>query len=76
MPAKTTYLQPTQPPSITTPYPSKNSSLAPLICAALTARTMQLQCTLQDGHIMLTSDSGMIEIEPEVWHGSWREGDA
>jgi uncharacterized protein YaeQ len=47
-----------------------------LALAALTARTMQLQCTLQDRHLMLTSDSGMIEIEPEVWHGRFREGDA
>ena len=43
--------------------------------AALVKRTMQLQCTLQEGHIMLTSDSGLIEIEPEVWHGSIREDD-
>jgi uncharacterized protein YaeQ len=40
--------------------------------AALASRTMQLQCTLQEGHIMVTSDAGMIEVEPKVWHGSLR----
>ena len=40
--------------------------------AALAGRAMQLQCTLQEGHIMLTSDAGMIEIEPKVLHGSFR----
>ena len=40
--------------------------------AALAGRTMQLQCTLQEGHIMLTSDAGMIEIEPKALHGSFR----
>lgn len=40
--------------------------------AALVSRTMQLQCTIQESHIMVTSDAGMIEIEPQVWHGSFR----
>lgn len=40
--------------------------------AALSSRTMQLQCTLQEGHIMMTSEAGMIEIEPKVLHGSFR----
>ncbi len=37
--------------------------------AALASRNMQLQCTIQEGHIMLTSDAGMIEIEPRVLQG-------
>jgi uncharacterized protein YaeQ len=43
-----------------------------LALAALASRTMQLQCTIQEGHIMITSDSGMIEIEPEILQGSFR----
>lgn len=42
--------------------------------AALANRNMQLQCTIQEGHIMMTSDAGMIEIEPKVWQGSFRPG--
>lgn len=38
--------------------------------AALASRTMQLQCTLQEGHVMITSEAGMIEIEPALLHGS------
>jgi len=34
--------------------------------AELANRNMQLQCTVQEGHIMMTSDSGMIEIEPQT----------
>lgn len=37
--------------------------------AALASRNMQLQCTIQEGHIMFTSDAGMIEIEPKVLQG-------
>ena len=37
-----------------------------LALAGLASRTMQLQCTIQEGHIMMTSDSGMIEIEPKI----------
>lgn len=40
-----------------------------LALAALANRTMQLQCTIQEGHIMMTSDAGMIEIEPRVLQG-------
>ena len=43
-----------------------------LALAALASRNMQLQCTLQEGHIMVTSDVGMIEIELKVLHGSFR----
>jgi len=39
--------------------------------AALASRTMQLQCTIQEGHIMLTSESGMITIEPKILQGSF-----
>ena len=37
--------------------------------AALSSRTMQLQCSLQEGHIMVTSDAGMVEIEPKILQG-------
>jgi uncharacterized protein YaeQ len=40
--------------------------------AALASRTMQLQCNIQENHIMMTSDAGMIEIEAEVLHGRFR----
>ena len=40
--------------------------------AALASRTMQLQCTIQEGHIMMTSDAGMIEVEPKVLQGNFR----
>ena len=43
-----------------------------LALAALASRTMQLQCTIQEGHIMMTSDAGMIEVEPKVLQGSFR----
>lgn len=43
-----------------------------LALAALASRNMQLQCALQEGHIMMTSDAGMIEIEPKVLHGIFR----
>ncbi|HEU0189126.1 MAG TPA: YaeQ family protein [Gallionella sp.] len=43
-----------------------------LALAALAGRNMQLQCTIQEDHIMMTSDAGMIEIEPKVLHGSFR----
>jgi len=37
--------------------------------AKLANRSMQLQCTIQEGHMMFTSDDGVVEIEPVVWHG-------
>lgn len=43
-----------------------------LALAALASRSMQLQCTVQEGHIMMTSDAGMIEIEPNILHGVFR----
>ncbi|MBI4937560.1 MAG: YaeQ family protein [Nitrosomonadales bacterium] len=42
---------------------------ATLALAALASRTMQLQCAIQEGHIMITSEAGMIEIEPRIWQG-------
>jgi len=44
-----------------------------LALAALASRTMQLQCTIQEGHIMMTSAAGMIEIEPKVLHGEFHQ---
>jgi len=46
---------------------SVESSLA---LAALVSRNMQLQCTIQEGHIMMTSNTGMIEIAPQILHKS------
>jgi len=43
-----------------------------LALAALASRNMQLQCTMQEDHIMMTSDAGMIEIEPKILHGVFR----
>ena len=40
-----------------------------LALAKLASRTMQLQCTIQEGNIMMTSDDGVVEIEPVLWHG-------
>jgi len=50
----------------------KLDSVTTLALAALASRTMQLQCTIQEGHIMMTSDAGMIEIEPKILQGSLR----
>jgi uncharacterized protein YaeQ len=44
-----------------------------LAIAALASRNMQLQCTVQEKHIMLTSDAGMIEIEPKKLYGGQAE---
>jgi len=38
--------------------------------SALANRNMQLQCTIQEGHIMMTSAAGMIEIESQILHRS------
>ena len=48
----------------------KLDSRATQSLAALASRTMQLQCAIQEGHVMLTSDAGMIEVEPELLLGS------
>ena len=42
--------------------------------AALAGRTMRLQFSIQEGHVMVTSDAGMIEIEPEALQGSLGPG--
>lgn len=44
--------------------------------AGLASRTMQLQCTIQEGHIMATSAAGMIEIAAQILHGSLRRARA
>jgi len=33
----------------------------------LTRRTMQLQCTIQDGQLWLSDGQQMVHLEPEVW---------
>jgi len=38
-------------------------------------RNMALQCNIQEGGIMLTSDAGMIEVAPVVLHGKFGESD-
>ena len=40
-----------------------------LALAALASRTMRLQCTIQEGNVMITSEAGMIEIAPKIMHG-------
>lgn len=50
----------------------KLDSATTLALAALASRTMQLQCTIQEGHIMITCDNGMVEIEPKVLQGDFR----
>ncbi len=47
----------------------KLASATTLDLAALSNRTMQLQCTIQEGHIMMTSNAGMLEIEPTILQG-------
>ncbi|MDD4929641.1 MAG: YaeQ family protein [Gallionella sp.] len=48
--------------------------------AKLVGRTMQLQCTIQEGNMMITCDKGVVEIEPVIWHGAlpsgqtWQQG--
>ena len=44
--------------------------------AELASRTMQLQCTIQEGHVLVTCEAGVVEIEPEVLHGNLRPGHA
>lgn len=41
--------------------------------AAWVQRSMSLQCSIQENHIMFTSDAGMIEVHPVVLHGKFRE---
>lgn len=42
----------------------------------LVNRTMQLQCTIQEGQMMITSEDGVVEIEPIIWHGKLPSGQA
>lgn len=39
-------------------------------CESLLARTMALQATIQDGSLSLSSDAGLIEIDPQCWKSS------
>lgn len=51
--------------------------LAPADTAALAtwaARSMDIQCSIQSRHLLLTSAAGMLELSPEVLYGSFREG--
>lgn len=41
-----------------------------LALAKLASRTMQLQCTIQEGGLMFSCDAGVVQIEPEIRHGS------
>lgn len=43
---------------------------ATLALAKLAGRNMQLQCTIQEGGLMITCDGGIVQIEPEIRHGS------
>jgi uncharacterized protein YaeQ len=47
-----------------------------LALTGLVNRNMQLQCTIQEGNMMITSDDGVVEIEPVVWHGKLPSGQA
>lgn len=44
-----------------------------LALAAWAARNMSIQCSIQENHLLLTCDKGMLEIHPEVLQGSFRE---
>lgn len=54
----------------------KLDSEATQALAALADRTMQLQCTIQEGQVMVTCDAGVVEIEPQVLHGEFRTAHA
>ncbi|BBL71391.1 YaeQ family protein [Methylogaea oryzae] len=36
---------------------------------AMARRTMQLQCTIQDGHAWISDNSGNAQVEPAIWMG-------
>lgn len=44
--------------------------------AKLAQRNMSLQCTIQEGNLMITSNDGVVDIEPVIWHGSLQSGQA
>ena len=48
-------------------FPSEQS----LALAALTARSMQLQLSIQDGHVYVNDGSRSVELTP---HALWRGG--
>lgn len=41
---------------------------ATLALAGFASRTMQFQFSIQEGHVMVTCDAGMLTIEPQVLH--------
>ena len=47
---------------------------ATLALAKLAGRNMQLQCTIQEGCLMITCDGGIVQVEPEVRQGSLASG--
>lgn len=38
--------------------------------AALVQRSMQLQCTIQDGQLWLSDGTTTVEVQPELWQGA------
>lgn len=44
--------------------------------AQLVNRTMLLQCTIQEGSMLISCEKGVIEIEPVIWHGALPSGQA
>ena len=34
---------------------------------------MNMQCAIQENHIMFTGDAGMLQVEPVVLQGKFRE---
>ena len=42
--------------------------------ARLANRNMLLQCTIQEGHMLFTSNDGVVEIEPVLWQGKLPAG--
>lgn len=40
-----------------------------LALAKFANRAMQLQCSIQEGQVMFTSEDGVVEITPTVWQG-------
>ena len=50
----------------------KLASETTLALALLAGRNMQMQCTIEEGHVMMISDTGIIEVEPQVLQGNFR----
>jgi uncharacterized protein YaeQ len=45
-----------------------------LSLSKLVNRSMRLQCTIQEGQMIVTCEAGMVEIEPVILHGSLAPG--